>query len=1673
MSSWNNNIGISKWSNNTNNNNNSNVNSNQLISSINGLGTIGYISSSQFQSTNNVFIDFFSTIFGSTITGDTNLWSQYPALNNVNINNFNLNNINTTTTSNLNADLISNNIISNASSFTKSVNANFISSGVITSQIINNTLFNGNTILTNSFETNFISSGYLYSYSTNTNILNVNNISVGNLKSDNISSVFAYISSLTSDNISTTNLVVSTINNFSLSSFNTADWANYVAINNVSGYLSNMFLLPPQDPPIPTNIYAPIYSIDNFSNITSGNIYAKQFTSGLVFSNGAFSNLYYGGNITADNFITATYFVGQSGIINLITCSNLNASNNINASNLNASHNINANNNIKGDSFNGSSADIDNITCRTLTAGTTLTNFGQIVVNGVYRPANTNSLYVQGGVTLDGGGTVHGITIGTQPIAGINTMRIDVLPTGIDIVAATYITIDAVATFNAAAGGAASVAAGGALSLAGGSYVEINTANINVISTTYPGRCVLNVDHIFPSQNSRGTMNNFDLYNCSIPGGIIINDLSANNISASNINTSNITASNIIIRDSNNSSNDFNTTYQGIPVLPSQSISSFRIKNAISNIDTFETILPIGIITASNTTLQVIDGVSYNVFDATGTTYYGGILSNTNFAVTVPTLIQFGTTSNVGYCDFYNDNANPLYIAPEYPVGYVGFASLFDNIPSRTYFDSSTSNITFVFLSDIVPLYPSSFVSSLYLQDTSFIQNISSAILQIDLSGYDTNNSKIKGFGILEAKVSSFVTDSIYVNTISAGNIVGGGSSASNWALYPAISNVNIDGYNISNVNYLYTQNLYPTSQPLTIGGDISLFGTNPLYSISNVLKTYTNYLLPSLGINISLSNNNLINGNLISSISSVARIGIFSTIQANTISAGTILGLNSSFTGIINSLGSFGYVSSTQLTSTTRGLGNLGYVSSSQLTSSLIGLGSLKYVSSTQLISTTTGLLNTITSNGSVSNWAKYVANSNVNINGYNIFGVNQLTASLITTPELQVDTLRSYTYGGNIIVDNPFIMNAYIYVDAIQPNTASFVQFPGNGIQTNNITSLDFTQISINNRLFMNSYDISGASAFTFLGLSPIYPSGLIGSNNILVIQNNIDLSNNTIQNVNSITIDSITPNCNAWVVIDPELRVDTINPNQRDYVGFPGNGISTDFLTANSNSYIGFNNDINLLANNIIDVNYIQFQGGTGTSYLSNSVDGYLEIANTNNQIHFQDPLYTDTIFANRTIVSFGSPINMTYVGISNVNNIVVDYLTPNSNRQVAITDGGLSVDYIAPYSNRNVEIDSDLIVTGFLNIDNIKPYNSNSITFISNVNLGNNSISNVNSYTGKSISTINISTNSLISGNLTTIGLSTNQISTSVITASQVYTRNLGNNNPLTLQSIIVNNDFNMGSNSISNATTITALNVSTNNISSGSLFVNSMFGSIGTFNNLTGSNLKTTYITGTGGVNYKSDSIYPQAPYTTRATTLGYQLAGNAGVFTAVNTLTTNTDSINPCSGSATSTILLSGNISTSKLYVSTLNAKQYPFWSTCQNVPPSSFNITGTNAGTPIILYSNVLFPTTGLYNISQKMVSQKLSGGTSADIHGSVTYSRGLYASTTGLYDGVSGIPYTNEVNVSCATTLFTSIYVSTNQTTRNISFLDRSANNYTANIYLDTPVIQYIPSYGLKTDT
>ena len=104
------------------------------------------------------------------------------------------------------------------------------------------------------------------------------------------------------------------------------------------------------------------------------------------------------------------------------------------------------------------------------------TGLGNISTYGANRPVGTNALYAEGGVTLTGGGLVHGVEIGCLTVAGVDTQRIDVIPAGIGINAATYVQV--------AASGAGSFAAGGALSLAGGDYVEINTDDLRVINTT-------------------------------------------------------------------------------------------------------------------------------------------------------------------------------------------------------------------------------------------------------------------------------------------------------------------------------------------------------------------------------------------------------------------------------------------------------------------------------------------------------------------------------------------------------------------------------------------------------------------------------------------------------------------------------------------------------------------------------------------------------------------------------------------------------------------------------------------------------------------------------------------------------------------------------------------------------------------------------------------------------------------------------------------------------------------------------------------------------------------------------------------------------------------------------------------------------------------------------------
>jgi hypothetical protein len=184
-----------------------------------------------------------------------------------------------------------------------------------------------------------------------------------------------------------------------------------------------------------------------------------------------------------------------------------------------------------------------------------------------------------------------------------------------------------------------------------------------------------------------------------------------------------------------------------------------------------------------------------------------------------------------------------------------------------------------------------------------------------------------------------------------------------------------------------------------------------------------------------------------------------------------------------------------------------------------------------------------------------------------------------------------------------------------------------------------------------------------------------------------------------------------------------------------------------------------------------------------------------------------------------------------------------------------------------------------------------------------------------------------------------------------------------------------------------------------------------------------------------------------------------------------NTTYTNTIQANTNTGvGINSTVRVLGTLSTQNLMVSSINLKQYAYTSTL-NIPFSSFSITGNQAGTPILLYSNVDFRTQGFHRISQKSILSKNTGGSSADIHANIFYTVGAFPSTPSITDGYSALPVVNQDNASTFTTLLTEFYVST-PTTRNILYYDATANNYTARLYLGTLFDSYTPQFGINPE-
>ena len=175
---------------------------------------------------------------------------------------------------------------------------------------------------------------------------------------------------------------------------------------------------------------------------------------------------------------------------------------NINAGNLYAQFDIA--NPLGTGQVNGFRGGFNLIDCETIDVSND-NETGTVSIYGSSKLVGTNALYVEGGTTLDGG-TIHGTSIGSLPVAGANTIRLDVFPVGMDLISATYITLDSTVG-NWATIGALSMSSGGALSLAGGSYIEYNTDENRFINTSSGNDFTdILIGNIHPSYNGSANL---------------------------------------------------------------------------------------------------------------------------------------------------------------------------------------------------------------------------------------------------------------------------------------------------------------------------------------------------------------------------------------------------------------------------------------------------------------------------------------------------------------------------------------------------------------------------------------------------------------------------------------------------------------------------------------------------------------------------------------------------------------------------------------------------------------------------------------------------------------------------------------------------------------------------------------------------------------------------------------------------------------------------------------------------------------------------------------------------------------------------------------------------------------------------------------------------------------
>lgn len=271
------------------------------------------------------------------------------------------------------------------------------------------------------------------------------------------------------------------------------------------------------------------------------------------------------------------------------------------------------------------------------------------------------------------------------------------------------------------------------------------------------------------------------------------------------------------------------------------------------------------------------------------------------------------------------------------------------------------------------------------------------AISDVNMAGYSisgihnltvSNNATISGDMNINSSLSA---SSIYSSTISGVTLINGapyipGVSPANWSTFPAVTNVSMGGFNIGNINAISMSGRIVVDGSATINGLTQLTNTNisGLLNVSggNVqnkwnVSGHLNAENASIVANLGVSGDTVLSNAYITALYGGTTTLSSLNVQSNVSISGTMfIGSNVSVSGNLNISG----------------------------LTTLSGLTVENTISAKEIYITTISGLDTINGNlynpaGIPSNWAIFGAVSDVNLSGNDIYNVDNLNVSGLST--------------------------------------------------------------------------------------------------------------------------------------------------------------------------------------------------------------------------------------------------------------------------------------------------------------------------------------------------------------------------------------------------------------------------------------------------------------------------------------------------------------------------------------------------------------------------------------------------------------------------------------------------------------------------------------------------